>query len=140
MNPLDFLNGIGEWGLANLPNIIFSFLTIIVGYIVIKLVAREIKSLRSQNRLEQHAAYTLNRIMKWIIFVAIFSIILAQFGITLGEVSGLLTVLGGTIIGFAAINTLGNTIAGLIVMTSRPSGLETGYSLMVNSRMLKPLN
>jgi len=120
MNPLDFLNGIGEWCLANLPNIVFSFLTIIVGYIVIKLVAREIKSLRSQNRLEQHAAYTLNRIMKWVIFVAVFSVILAQFGITLGEVSGLLTVLGGTIIGFAAINTLGNTIAGLIVMTSRP--------------------
>jgi len=120
LNPLDFLNGIGEWCLANLPNIVFSFLTIIVGYIVIKLVAREIKSLRSQNRLEQHAAYTLNRLMKWIIFVAIFSIILAQFGITLGAVSGLLTVLGGTIIGFAAINTLGNTIAGLIVMTSRP--------------------
>jgi len=120
MNPLDFLNTIGEWCLANLPNIVFSFLTIFVGYIVIKLVTREIKSLRSQNRLEQHAAYTINRIMKWIIFVAIFSIILAQFGITLGEVSGLLTVLGGTIIGFAAINTLGNTIAGLIVMTSRP--------------------
>jgi small conductance mechanosensitive channel len=120
MNPFDFLNGIGEWCLANLPNIVFSFLTIIVGYIVIKLVAREIKSLRSQNRLEQHAAYTLNRIMKWVIFVAVFSVILAQFGITLGEVSGLLTVLGGTIIGFAAINTIGNTIAGLIVMTSRP--------------------
>ena len=120
MNPLDFLNGIGEWCLANLPNIVFSFLTIIVGYIVIKLVAREIKSLRSQNMLEQHAAYTLNRIMKWVIFVAVFSVILAQFGITLGEVSGLLTVLGGTIIGFAAINTIGNTIAGLIVMTSRP--------------------
>jgi small conductance mechanosensitive channel len=120
MNPLDFLNGIGEWGVANLPNIVFSFLTIIVGYIVIKLVAREIKSLRNQNRLEQHAAYTLNRLLKWIIFVAVFSVILAQFGITLGTVSGLLTVLGGTIIGFAAINTLGNTIAGLIVMTSRP--------------------
>ncbi len=120
MNPLDFLNVIGEWCSANLPNIVFSFLTIFVGYIIIVLVTREVKSLRSQNRLEQHAAYTINRILKWIIFIAVFSIILAQFGITLGEVSGLLTVLGGTIIGFAAINTLGNTIAGLIVMTSRP--------------------
>jgi len=120
MNPLDFLNAIGEWGIANLPNIVFSFVTMIVGYIVIKLVAREIRSLRSQNRLEQHAAYTLNRLLRWIIFVGVFSIILAQFGITLGVVSGLVTILGGTIIGFAAINTLGNTIAGLIVMTSRP--------------------
>ena len=120
MNPLDFLNAIGEWGIENLPNIVFSFVTIIVGYIIIKLVSREIRALRNQKRLEEHAAYTLNRILKWVTFVAVFSIILAQFGITLGAVSGLLTVLGGTIIGFAAINTLGNTIAGLIVMTSRP--------------------
>jgi small conductance mechanosensitive channel len=120
MNPLDFLNTIGEWAIANLPNIVFSFVTIIVGYIVIKLVAREIKSLRNQKKLEEHAAYTLNRILKWVTFIAVFSIILAQFGITLGTVSGILTILGGTIIGFAAINTLGNTIAGLIVMTSRP--------------------
>jgi small-conductance mechanosensitive channel len=120
MNPLDFLNVVGEWAIANLPNIVFSFLAIIVGYIVIKFVTREIKSLRSQNRLEQHAAYTLNRILKWVIFMAVFSIILMQFGITLGEVFGLLTVIGGTIIGFASINTLGNTIAGLIVMSSRP--------------------
>jgi small conductance mechanosensitive channel len=120
MNPLDFLNAISEWVIANSDNIVFSVLAIVVGYIIIKVVAREIKSLRSQNRLEQHAAYTLNRILKWLIFVGVFSIILAQFGVTLGEVTGLLTVLGGTIIGFAAINTLGNMIAGLIVMTSRP--------------------
>ena len=120
MNPLGFLDAIGEWCLANLPNIVFSFVAIIVGYIIIKLVAREIKSLRNQKKLEEHAAYTLNRILKWVTFVAVFSIILAQFGITLGVVSGLLTILGGTIIGFAAINTLGNMIAGLIVMTSRP--------------------
>jgi small-conductance mechanosensitive channel len=30
------------------------------------------------------------------------------------------TIFGGTIVGFAAINTLGNAIAGLIVMASRP--------------------
>jgi small conductance mechanosensitive channel len=120
MNTLDFLDAIGKWAIDNWPNIVFSLLAVVVGYVVIKIVSREIKSLRSQNRLEQHAAYTLNRILKWLIFVGVFSIILAQFGVTLGEVTGLLTILGGTIIGFAAINTLGNMIAGLIVMTSRP--------------------
>ena len=119
-NPLDFIDSVGMWTLDNLDNIVFSLITIVVGYIAIKLIAREIKSLRTQNRLEQHAAYTLNRVIKWLFFVAIFSIVLAQFGISLGELSGVLTVLGGTIIGFAAINTIGNTIAGLIVMTSRP--------------------
>jgi small-conductance mechanosensitive channel len=120
MNPLDFLNAIGEWAIKNSPNIVFSVLAIVVGYIIIKVVAREIKSLKSQNRLEQHAAYTLNRILKWITFLAVLSVILMQFGITLGEVFGLVTLIGGTIIGFASINTLGNTIAGLIVMSSRP--------------------
>ena len=120
MNLLDFFDIIGEWSISNLDNIFFSILTIIVGYIVVKLVTREINSLKTQNRLEQHAAYTMNRILKWIIFLIVFSVILAQFGIELGTISGLLTLFGGTIIGFAAINALGNTIAGLIVMTSRP--------------------
>ena len=132
MNPLDFFDAIGEWSLANLGNIFFSILTIIVGYIVVKLVAREINSLRTQNRLEQHAAYTMSRILKWIVFMIVFSIILAQFGIELGTISGLLTLFGGTIIGFAAINTLGNTIAGLIVMTSRP--FKVGDRIFFNNQ------
>ncbi|MCW4033897.1 MAG: mechanosensitive ion channel family protein, partial [Candidatus Bathyarchaeota archaeon] len=120
LSGLDFFTTIGEWTAENLPNIFFSLLAIAVGYIAVKLIAREIKSLKTQNRLEQNAAYTLNRIIKWVIFMAVFSVILLQFGITLGEVFGLATVIGGTIIGFASINTLGNTIAGLIVMSSRP--------------------
>ena len=120
MNPLDVINSLGEWAITNLANIVFSLVLIIAGYILSKLLAREIRALRTQKRLEEHAAYTLNRILKWVIFMAVFSIILAQFGITLGAISGLLTLLGGTIIGFAAINTLGNAISGLIVMTSRP--------------------
>ena len=38
----------------------------------------------------------------------------------IGVISRILTIFGGTIIGFAAINTIGNAIAGLIAMTSRP--------------------
>lgn len=132
MNPLDFFDAIGEWSLSNLDNIFFSILTIIAGYIVVKLVAREINSLRTQRRLEQHAAYTMNRILKWIVFLIVLSVILAQFGIQLGTISGLLTLFGGTIIGFAAINTLGNTIAGLIVMTSRP--FKVGDRIFFNNQ------
>lgn len=132
MNPLDFFDAVGEWSLSNLDNIFFSILTIIAGYIIVKLVAREINSLRTQNRLEQHAAYTMNRILKWIVFLIVLSVILAQFGIELGTISGLLTLFGGTIVGFAAINTLGNTIAGLIVMTSRP--FKVGDRIFFNNQ------
>jgi small-conductance mechanosensitive channel len=133
MSPIDLLNSIGDWAITNWPNIVFSVVPVIAGYILIRLVAREIKSLRTQNRLEQHAAYTLNRILKWVTMLAIFSIILAQFGITLGTISGLLTVIGGTILGFASINTLGNTIAGLIVMTSRP--FKVGDRIVFNGQL-----
>ena len=76
--------------------------------------------LKNKKRLEEHIAYTLARVVRWITILAILSVVLAMFGLTLGVISGLLTILGGTIIGFAAINTIGNAIAGLIVMTSRP--------------------
>ena len=133
MNPVEFLNSIGQWAIDNRYNIVFSVATVIAGYIIIKVVAREINSLRTQNRLEQHAAFTLNRVLKWVTVLAVFSVVLAQFGISLGTISGLLTVVGGTIIGFASINTLGNTIAGLIVMTSRP--FRVGDRIFFNGQL-----
>ena len=42
---------------------------------------------------------------------------------TLGVLSGLFALVGGTILGFAFINTIGNVIAGLIVMINRPFGV-----------------
>jgi small-conductance mechanosensitive channel len=48
------------------------------------------------------------------------SAVFSQFGITLGAISRILAVVGGTILGFASINTIGNALAGLIVMISRP--------------------
>ena len=120
MSLLDFINALGEWVLSNLDKVLFLVVSIIVGYVLYKIIAREITRLKNQKKLEEHLAYTLNRIVRWVIIIVILSAILAQFGLTLGVISGLLTILGGTIIGFAAINTIGNAISGLIVMTSRP--------------------
>lgn len=117
---LEIIDVLGQWVLANLEKIVFPALTVVVGYVVYKVISREIKRLKGEKRVEEHSAYTLNRIVKWTTVIIISSAIFAEFGITLGLISGLLTLLGGTIIGFAAINTLGNAIAGLIVMTSRP--------------------
>jgi len=120
MSLLDFIEAIGEWISSNFDKVLLSVVAVIVGYVLYKLVAREVIKLKNQKKLEEHLAYTLNRVVKWVIIIAIVSVILAQFGVTIGVISGLLTLLGGTIIGFAAINTIGNAIAGLIVMISRP--------------------
>jgi len=120
MSLLDYINTLGEWVLSNFDKVLFSVVAVIVGYVLYKVIAKEVTRLKNQKRLEEHLAYTLNRVVKWVIVLVVLSAILAAFGVTLGVISGLLTLLGGTIIGFAAINTIGNAIAGLIVMTSRP--------------------
>ncbi|NIO38344.1 mechanosensitive ion channel [Candidatus Bathyarchaeota archaeon] len=95
-------------------------------------MVREIKSLRAREKLEEHLAYTLIRIVKWGSAFVIISAILTEWGVTLGVISGILAIFGGTIIGFAAINTIGNAIAGLIVMTSRP--FEVGDRIFLNGQ------
>ncbi len=120
MSLVDLIEALGEWALSNFDKVFLSIVSVVVGYFIYKIVDREIKALKNQKRLEEHLAYTLARVVKWVIVLAVLSTVLAAFGVTLGILSGLLTILGGTIIGFAAINTIGNAISGLIVMTSRP--------------------
>jgi potassium efflux system protein len=120
MSPLDRIRSLGEWLLSDVERLLFSVFAIVAGYLVYRLLIREISRLKERDRLEEHVAYTLTRLVQWVVTVGVLSAILLEFGVTLGMVSGLLTLLGGTIVGFAAINTLGNALAGLIVMTSRP--------------------
>jgi small-conductance mechanosensitive channel len=117
---LEMLSALGGWVLSNLDKVLFPVITVILGYVLYKVVVREVAKLKGQKKLEDHLAYTMTRVAKWGAALIVLSAVLAQFGVTLGLISGLLTLLGGTIIGFAAINTIGNAIAGLIVMTSRP--------------------
>ncbi len=132
MSLLEMIQALGDWVLSNLDKVIFPIVTVIVVYAVYKVISREITSLKNQKKLEDHLAYTFNRISKWAAALVVLSAILAQFGVTLGLISGLLTILGGTIIGFAAINTIGNALAGLIVMTSRP--FQVGDRIFFNNQ------
>jgi len=120
MSLLDYVNALGEWVLANVDKLVFSAVTIVVVYVFYRIVVREIRGLKAKEKLEEHLAFTLIRIAKWVSALVVFSAVLAQWGVEVGVISGILTIFGGTIIGFAAINTIGNAIAGLIVMISRP--------------------
>ncbi len=65
--------------------------------------------------------------------IIIVASILGQFGITLVIVSGLFALVGGTILGFASINTIGNAIAGLIVMIDKP--FKVGDRIFFNNQL-----
>ena len=120
MSLQDYINALGDFILVHFDTVIFSIIVIIAGYIVYKFLAKEIEHLSKRQSMEKQTASTLTRILKWTIIAVVLAAILAQFGATIALISGLLTILGGTVIGFAAINTLGNALAGLIVMTNRP--------------------
>ena len=108
------------WISSNLGRIVFSIVVTIIIFALYKLLTRQVLRLKDQRKLEENIAFTLKRVFQWIAGLAIIAVIIAQFGIEIGIIAGLLALAGGTIIGFAAMNTIGNAIAGIIVMTSRP--------------------
>ncbi len=105
---------------SNLHRIVFSVVVAVIVYIVYRLLARQIANLMEQKKLEEDLAFTLKRVLQWLAVLVILAVIFVQFGIDVGIIAGLLTLAGSTIIGFASMNTLGNAIAGIIVMVSRP--------------------
>jgi len=117
---MSFLEDFIGWISSNLGRIVFSAVAIFIVFVVYKLLMRQITRLKEQRKLEENIAFTLRRIFQWIAGLAVIVVIIAQFGIEVGLIAGLLALAGGTILGFAAMNTIGNAIAGIIVMTSRP--------------------
>lgn len=125
MNGLsDFFDSCCGWISANWNKIAFSITGLIVVLVVYKLLTRQITRLKEQHKLEESVAFGLNRAFKWISLLVIIGIIFAQFGIEVGIIAGFLALAGGTIIGFAAMNTIGNAIAGIIVMVSKPFRID----------------
>ena len=103
-----------------LPAIIISALIIFIGFLIYKIIKNRVfKYLRKKN-VEEATLSGMLLIMKILIVTIITSAILVQFAESLSMITTLFTLVGGTIIGFAAINTLGNFIAGIIIITSKP--------------------
>ncbi len=115
-----FFDFLVEFVSSNLYKIVFSVVTVVIVYVVYRFLARQIAKLIEQKKLEEDIAFTLRRVLQWLAGLVIVAVVFAQFGIEVGLIAGLLALVGGTIVGFAAMNTLGNAIAGIIVMTSRP--------------------
>ena len=97
MSSVDPFLDIGQWFVANFSNILAAIIYVILGYTIYRLVARQITRLRDQQRLSGHLTYTIDRLIKWLAALIVISAIFSQFGITIGAISGILAVVGGTI-------------------------------------------
>jgi len=135
MDPLtEFFNSCCDWFASNWYRIVFSAIGVLVVYIVYRLLTKQISSLKERRRLEESVAFNLNRAVKWVSILVVLGVVVAQFGFDIGLVAGFLALAGGTIIGFAAMNTIGNAIAGVIVMISRP--FKIGDRILFNGQFV----
>ncbi|MFX1238546.1 MAG: mechanosensitive ion channel family protein [Promethearchaeota archaeon] len=129
----DFLQIVGEWFAVNFINIIVIVIIIFIVFIVYKVIKRQIMKIGRKTRLGEGSAKGILKIVRFLFVLIIISTILVQFTESLGLITTLFTLVGGTIIGFAAMNTLGNFIAGLIIMTSRP--FSVGDRILFNDKL-----
>lgn len=115
-----FLDSCCGWLSANWSRLVLSAIGVVIVYVGYKFLSRQIARLKNQKKLEESVAFGLTRALKWASFLVVLAVVFTQFGIEVGIIAGFLALAGGTIIGFAAMNTIGNAIAGIIVMVSRP--------------------
>jgi potassium efflux system protein len=106
----------------------------IIGYAFYIVIKRQINRLTKKEKLNDTTARNLTRVIKYLIILIILSAIFFQFAESLGLVTALFSLAGGTIIGFATMNTLGNAIAGLIIMISRP--FTVGDRILYNNEIV----
>ena len=116
----DLASSAAIWLRENTNNVIYSAAATIVLYAFYRFSLHQIERLENQGRLDKTAYFVLRRVFLWGSSLALVAFVVAQFGIKIDLIASLLVLAGGTVIGFAAMNTLGNAIAGLIIMTSRP--------------------
>jgi small-conductance mechanosensitive channel len=128
----DFFDACYAWFSANWQSLAFSIIGVIAVYASYQILKKELTKLKESQRLEENVAVNLNRVFKWLLALIAIGIVVAQFGFDVGLVAGFMALAGGTILGFASMNTIGNAIAGIIVMISKP--FKIGDRILFNKQ------
>lgn len=116
----ELLENLSVWLIENAYNVALSvfFSLIVLGFY--RLVSGQVERLARDGRLDLNVSFLIRRVLRWGSYFLIAAFVFTQFGFKVDVVAGLVVVAGSTVIGFAAMSTLGNAVAGIIIMTSRP--------------------
>ena len=117
---LAFFTGVYEWVDTNMVNIITTALIMGIILVIYRFLIRETDKLRKKEVIDLNTAFLFKRVTKWTTYILIGVLIFNTLGIKIDFFLGLWVLAGGTIIGFASMNTIGNALAGLIIMVSTP--------------------
>ncbi|MBD3197078.1 MAG: mechanosensitive ion channel [Candidatus Lokiarchaeota archaeon] len=108
------------WFLDNIVAFVLSGATIVIGYVIFYGIKKQILRWKDKERFDDATAQNMIKLLRLITYIVVISIIAIQFAETLSVFTGFITVSIGTVIGFASMNTLGNLIAGIIIIASKP--------------------
>lgn len=116
----DYFTEIQNWVDQNILPLISAIITIVISYSIYYLIKKQINHLKQKGIIDDSSAKSAKTLIRILLYTIVIVAISIQFAETVGYMAGLITVAGGTVLGFAGINTLGNLIAGLIIMASKP--------------------
>ncbi len=117
---LAYLTRLYDWVDTNVVNIITTLLILGVILGIYRILGREIDRLRKSEVIDHNTAFLFKRISKWTMYIIFGVLIFNTLGIQIDFFLGLWVLAGGTIVGFASMSTIGNALAGIIIMVSRP--------------------
>ncbi|MGV9199842.1 MAG: mechanosensitive ion channel family protein, partial [Promethearchaeia archaeon] len=134
----NILEGIVIFFEENIVPFIIAIIVIFISYLIFLFLKKEINHLARKTKIDENTAKNFTNMSKILLISIDLTIISLQFIETLGMFMGAFTAMGGTIIGFAAINTLGNLIAGLIIMSGKP--FKVGDRIKFKNRLADVVN
>ena len=117
---LVYMVDIVQWFVDRSEQIIITAVGVIVAWIIYKLVKRQINKYYKKEEDKEEQGEQIKKVVKAFYVIALIAIIFSQFSQSLGNIFGALGLVSGTILGFAAMNTIGNALAGLIIMVAKP--------------------
>lgn len=111
-------NSIVNFFKSNVWNILWFFVILVVGIIVIKIVLRLVKKLFSRTKIEKMAQQFVITILKFVLYLALILLLLSQIGV---EISGILTACSAVIlaVGMALQNSISNVANGIIIISNK---------------------
>jgi len=116
----NFLYSSLQWFTTNIINIVLTLIFIVIVYVFNNLSQKQITRFKDEGRIDDSVSLLLSKTLRWGSIIGVIAIIIAQLGIRIDLVAGLLVLASGTVIGYAAMNTLGNAFAGILLMVSKP--------------------
>src|SRR6056297_2974168 len=101
------LNSVSDWFSRNYIRIIITSLIFAVSYAIYFLLAKAISKKEKKSRINHETAKNLKNIMRITMAMLAFTALTIQYQESLQPFASVWTVAGGTVLGFAAINTIG---------------------------------